>query len=269
MEKVLVLAPHETYMLRAISDYSRVSNLSFVIVGSKKIIDEISKKHMLRLKNTEIIDIPGEVEIALFAESYIEKQKIKFIILGDIPSAYHQKIINVQNELVGMVNVVDTLIKDEYIFISSGSKYNHADFEDKKKAVLQASEVMSQLGIKYINASLVYPKKKADNIESKIIKMLIKDLDIKNLNITDYKSLKEIFALKEPDINLIVMKNYDLTKMFIDSLDIFTDSKVCTLLLHNGKIIIDTYESDNYKNLFFSLFIVDKLIEKRVLSKVS
>lgn len=269
MEKVLVIAPHNSQILGAVSDYANITSLNFVLLGSKKIMDEICYNYRLNLSKCEIIDIEGEVEIALYARGYIEKNKIKYLVFGMMPYVYYQKIMNVQSKQVESLSIVDTLIKDKFIFVSSGAKHATIDFDDKKTSIIHASKIMSELGIKYVNASLVYPNKINDNIETKIIKMIIKDLDIKNLNVTDYKTIKDVFHNDNVDINLIVMKNYELSRLFLDSLDLFTDSKVCSLLLYNQLVAVDCEDCDSYDNIFFALFIIDKLSTVKMATKAS
>ena len=65
------------------------------------------------------------------------------------------------------------------------------------------------------------------------------------------------------------MKNYDSSRLFLDSLEVFTKSKVATFLLAKDIIAIDCEETSGYDNIFFSLFIMDKLLEKKIVSRAS
>ena len=269
MEKILVIAPHNQSILKAISDYSKVSDLEFVMIGSKEIINKICWENYLRIRNYELIDIEGEIEISMYAKSFIEKNIVKNIILGDIPYVYFEKIISCKEKDLEAISVVDSRLKSSYIFLSSGPKRSQVDFLDKKTSIIHASRLMNKLGIANINASIVYPKKKEDLLETKIIKMIMNELEINNLNITDYKTIKEVFNEENDGLNLILMKNYDSSRLFLDSLEVFTKSKVATFLLAKDIIAIDCEETSGYDNIFFSLFIMDKLLEKKIVSRAS
>ena len=84
MDNILVLAPYEKYILKAIDEYQNQKRLKFIIIGDKKVISGECLKLGIVLRHVEMIDISGEVEICLYAKSIIEKNDIKRIVFGDI-----------------------------------------------------------------------------------------------------------------------------------------------------------------------------------------
>lgn len=271
MDNILVLAPYEKYILKAIDEYQNQKRLKFIIIGDKKVISGECLKLGIVLRHVEMIDISGEVEICLYAKSMMEKNDIKRIVFGDIPQTYFQKIMLADSsDDIGTINIVDIANSDQYVFISSGNRSNHSDFDDKKRAIIQAHSLMSQLNIKKINACLIYPKRRNDSLESKIIKMIINDLDIKNLEILDYHELKDIFKNElygDDRINLLVMKNYDATKVFIDSVDIFMKCMISHFLVYKDVLAIDALDGDSLDNIKFALKIFDNLSSKRYIDE--
>lgn len=260
MNKILVIAPYSESILEAMYEYSLVSKLEFIVVGSKKMIKSISKDFDLKMKNCIFIDLEGEIDIALYAKEIVEKEKITNIIYGKLPYIYYQKIISAKSKQIELINIVD--LKTNYLFISGGAKYSKTEIDDCKLSISSTSKLMKKLGLEYINTSIVYPKGKTDGIEEKIIKMIIKDLNIKNLYINDFHSLKDVFK-NNHNVNLLVLKNFDQVKMLLECLAIFTNYNVCSLMIYNDIIGLDCEEVNNSKDVFFSLFIMDRLMKER------
>lgn len=110
--------------------------------------------------------------------------------------SYFNRIMDVKEEgQIGSVDVIDLPSLRHYLFISNSSRRLNVDFDDKKKAIIQAEGVIKALNIKKINAAMITNlNNKTDVLEMNIIKMLLKDDKFNNINIYDSCALASLFS---------------------------------------------------------------------------
>lgn len=271
-EKILVLAPYDKALLKAMKDAKMVYDVEYLVIGERNQIIKTCYKNNISTDGFIFYDVVGEIEICLLAKSMLEEANA--LIFGNIPYIFQQKVLGINNnDDVCSMYIADIPNLNNFLFISSGNRSKFSEFEDKKKAIIEADTLMKNLGIGKTNAVIVANNAfKSDILESKIIKMLLKDEKLNNLNIFDYYNLKEIFGedgknnIFKNEINLLIMKNYEVTKVFIDSLNVFVKCKIAYLLSSNSHLAIDASEASNYDNILFSLFIINKITKKSCMS---
>lgn len=264
--KVLVIMPYQTQILRALDDAIHLKLGTFILVGSKNRILELCFKENVQTENFKINDFRDPIEVVAFCKDLLSKEKIDFIVFGDLPSFYQSKILDMKDvNDIGNIDIIDLPFLKHFIFVSNNSKYLNVDFDDKKRAIVQGEIFMKSLNIKKINVALITNmNNKIDILEANIIKMILKDNDFDNINIFDSFNIVTLFSKENSvnifnsHINLIIMRNYEASKIFVETLSVFTNAKIANILVSEKYYAIDANQKEQ-NNILFSLMLINKL----------
>lgn len=268
---IAFIMPYETNVLKTLDNALRLNLGNYILIGDKKKIMENSFRHNIDYNRFAIYDCPEELEAIDFCYEFLRKGRCDYVAFGKIPPSYFNRIMDVKEEgQIGSVDVIDLPSLRHYLFISNSSKRLNVDFDDKKKAIIQAEGVIKALNIKKINAAMITNlNNKTDVLEMNIIKMLLKDDKFNNINIYDSCALASLFSAHSPNniyqthINLLIMRNYEAARIFIDTLRIFTEAKIASILVGGKNYAIDLSETRNGSDILFSLLILNKINKEK------
>lgn len=269
--RVLVMMPYQKILLSAIAEAAAFGMGSFILIGDKKKIIETCYNETIDRRKFEILNYPLDVEAIEYAKMMLDEKKIDFLIFGDIPEIYQLNVFGMRNPLsIGSIDVIDLLELRKFLFISNKNRNLYVDFEDKKEAILQARSFIKGLDIKKINVALLTnTNSKNEVLESNIVKMLVKENnlnDVEILGIQDFGTFLSIgnhFNIYNSGANLLIMKNYEISRVFINTLSAFTKSKIATFSVFNNHLAIDSMLLNSKENIFFSLLLLEKLYYKK------
>lgn len=264
--KVLVVYPYSDKLLNALKEAAELKLGDFILIGQKSLIIEKCYKNNMQSKNFTIYDIDNDLEVIDFCIKEFSKDYADYIIFDDFPIHYQNIILKCDKDKeIGNVDVLDLPFLRHFIFVSNYSKSHNIDFEDKKISILQAHEFMKKLGIKKTNVALITNlNNKTDVLEANIINMILKDSGIKNINIFDNFNIFNLFLkdskvnIYKNSINLLVLRNFEASRIFLDTLNAFTNTKIASFIV-GSHIAIDAKNVKDDNNIIFSLIILSKI----------
>lgn len=264
--KVLVVYPYTDKLLNALKESVELKLGSFTLVGDKSLIIEKCYKNNIQSKDFTIYDIDNDLEVIDFCINSLDDGSNDYIVFDNYPIHYQNKILKIdKNKELGNIDILDVPFLRHFIFVSNYSKNHNIDYEDKKISILQAHSFMKKLGIKKTNVALITNlNNKTDILESNIINMILKDSAIGNINIFDNFNIFNLFLkdskvnIYKNNINLLVLRNFEASRIFLDTLNAFTNTKIASFIIGNT-YAIDTKNIKDDNNIIFSLIILNKI----------
>ena len=266
--EILVLAPYEAKLLKAVSSAKKINLGDFTLIGNKKKIYETCFRNKIDCQEFEIIDCDEERDIIDFTKKYLLKE-VAYVIIGNISYYYQKQLYSIkENDDFNYINIIDFPLINHFLFVSNFSHRERVDFEDKKKSIIKAYNFMNKLGIKRANAALVTSiKTKAEVLESNIIKMILKDCNYRMINIVDSYKLYDVFEqnslvnVYKNNINLLIFKTFESSNTFLETLNVLGTCKIGSILTYNNNYIIDTADIKNEHNIIFSMLVLLKVLK--------
>ena len=270
---VLVIAPYEVKYLKTIEALEKLKYGKISIIGDYNIIDDLVKKNRIKIK-TNVINISLEEDILLYtreyAKEYIKDSTNNIILFGNISEVFIRKILNVEyrNEFNDYY-VVDMPNLRHFVFLSN-STHRHFEMEEKKKSIVSLHKFMSTLGIRKANVCLITNNSsKSDTLEFNLMRMVLSDELRKNINILKPSRLNDIFSMSnefniyDSMINMLVFKNRDMTKTFVDTLSTLSNYRVGNICEMNNQLFVNGANIKDEENIMFSLLLINKSIKSK------
>lgn len=266
--EILVLAPYEAKLLKAVSSAKKINLGDFTLVGNKKRIYETCFRNKIDCQEFEIIDCNEERDIIDFSKKYLLKE-VSYVIMGNISYYYQKQLYSIKdNDDFNYINIIDFPLINHFLFISNFSHKERVDFEDKKRSIIKAYSFMNRLGIRRANAALVTSvKTKAEVLESNIIKMILRDSNYRMINILDSYKLYDLFEqnslvnVYKNNINLLIFKTFESSNTFLETLNVLGNCKIGSVLEYNNYYVIDTNDIKNEHNIIFSMLVLLKVLK--------
>lgn len=279
--KVLVVNPYSEKVLNGLREIALLRLCEFILVGEKIEIMEKCYRNNIQSKLFTIYDIVDDMDKIDFCKKSLDEGESDYIVFDDFPEQYQYRIIRPNDKKeIGNVDILDLPFLRHFVFVSNYSKNHNIDFEEKKKSILQANEIMLKLGIKKTNAALITNlNNKTDMLEASIISMILNDSNLNNIKIFDNFNIFNLFIkeskvnIYKNNINLFVFRNYESSRIFLDTLNAFTNTKMASFLL-GDYMAIDAKALKDDNNIIFSLLILSKLYKandcnKSLISEIS
>ncbi|MDD4000474.1 MAG: hypothetical protein PHX62_06245 [Bacilli bacterium] len=269
--KVLAMMPYHKNLLAAMAEAADLRMGSYLLVGDKSKIIEICYQENINRQRFEIKNFLLDVDAIDYAKSQINENKVDYVIFDEIPEMYQLNVLGIRDSLsIGSLDVVDLPFLRNFFVISSLNRNYYVDYEDKKDAILQASKLMKDLDIRKINTALVFPKYgKNEILEANMVKMLLSENKVRDVEIRGCQDLGGLLTkegnpnIYDSGINLLIMKNYEMAKVFINTLMVSSKARVASLMLVKSKYAIAYSPIITKESLFFSLIILDKIYIKK------
>lgn len=273
---IIALAPYSAKIIKSLSGIKKIELANIIVIGNKKRFLRVCEEN--NIESTFVIhDL--EVENLIIQKAQEIYQASDLIICGEISMYYKKKLCNVlDNEEFQYLNIIDLPDLRHFLFVCNYNNYRNIDFEDKKKAILEASKFMNGIGIRKTNVAFVSnTNSKADALEANIIRMILNDTKHHDLlqyhqrviKIYDSYKLFDLFNresnlnIYRNNINLLVVKSIEVSRMFVDSLSVFGNCKVGSLLTYKDKYIIEGDELKDEENILFSTLVISRVIKNQ------
>lgn len=268
--EIIVLAPYEEKLLKAVSSAKRINLGTFTLIGNKKTIYEICFRNKIDCYKFDIIDCRNEKDIIDFTKKYLLKEAA-YVVLGNISYLYQKQLYSLKdNEDFNYISIIDLPLVDHFLFISNFPYKTRVDFNDKKNVITNTYSFMNKLGIKRTNAAIVTNvRTKADALETNIIKMNLKNENQKMINILDSYKLFDLFEknslvnIYKNNINLLVFRSFEESSTFLETLNVLGNCKIASIMLFNNNYIIDTNDIKNDHNILFSMLVLLKVLKNQ------
>ena len=168
---IIALAPYSAKIIKSLSGIKKIELANIIVIGNKKRFLRVCEEN--NIESTFVIhDL--EVENLIIQKAQEIYQASDLIICGEISMYYKKKLCNVlDNEEFQYLNIIDLPDLRHFLFVCNYNNYRNIDFEDKKKAILEASKFMNGIGIRKTNVAFVSnTNSKADALEANIIRMI-------------------------------------------------------------------------------------------------
>lgn len=273
---IIALAPYSAKIIKSLSGIKKIELANIIVIGNKKRFLRVCEEN--NIESTFVIhDL--EVENLIIQKAQEIYQASDLIICGEISMYYKKKLCNVlDNEEFQYLNIIDLPDLRHFLFVCNYNNYRNIDFEDKKKAILEASKFMNGIGIRKTNVAFVSnTNSKADALEANIIRMILNDTKHHDLlqyhqrviKIYDSYKLFDLFNresnlnIYKNNINLLVVKSIEVSRMFVDALSVFGNCKVGSLLTYKDKYIIEGDELKDEENILFSTLVISRVIKNQ------
>lgn len=273
---IIALAPYSAKIIKSLSGIKKIELANIIIIGNKKRFLRVCEEN--NIESTFVIhDL--EVENLIIQKAQEIYQASDLIICGEISMYYKKKLCNVlDNEEFQYLNIIDLPDLRHFLFVCNYNNYRNIDFEDKKKAILEASKFMNGIGIRKTNVAFVSnTNSKADALEANIIRMILNDTKHHDLlqyhqrviKIYDSYKLFDLFNresnlnIYRNNINLLVVKSIEVSRMLVDVLSVFGSCKVGSLLTYKDKYIIEGDDLKDEENILFSTLVISRVIKNQ------
>jgi len=249
LNKILVIAPYNVDLLKALVNAVVSKIADIIVVGEKNKIVEICFLNNINYHLFDtIIDQKFPIDICYAANIQIKRNAIKTIVFGDFPADLQHNIAIAPYE----IDIIDIPRFKHLLFTCINTEAEYIGYEEKKEAVVIASGFMRDLKINFCAVGLVCSNaNKTSNIERNVIKMT-PDLDV---DLIDIIEPKDIFEKKH---NLLIFNSYDANRIFLETLVNNDEVKCAKVKKASSKYLIDA-KGLRLKDIFFSIFITNKL----------
>lgn len=262
--KIVVVAPYKTKVLKSIEALEKIKLGEVLLIGSLDSINQVIIKEKIKIKS-KIIDTSNN-DLVKTVKDNIDNDTL--LVFDDVEEITLKQILESNKNVSDEINyfyTIDIPDNKNYIFVSNYSKKRTLDFDDKKKAIASIFDFMNYLGIKKSNVALITDKlSKTDILEVNLIKMILKEDVLKNVNVNSPCRLDELFNkeyynnIYQNNINLLVFKNYDITQTFINTLSLFSNNKIASICKYQKNIYIDCVNQHDERNILFSIILGSK-----------
>ena len=262
---VLVIAPYEVKYLKTIEALEKLNYGKISIIGDYNIIDDLVKKNRINLK-TNVINISGEEDILTYSKQYLDS----IILFGNVSDSFIRKFLNVEYKKdINDYYVIDMPNLRHFVFLSNSS-YKHFEIEEKKRSIISLHKFMTTLGIRKANVCLLTnDNSKSDALEFNLMRMVLSEDLRKNIIIHKPSRLNDIFSIYSDFniyntmINMLVFKNYDITKTYVDTLTTLSNYRVGNICETKKRLFINGNNIKDEENIMFSLLLINKSINSK------
>lgn len=270
------IAPYEDKYLRTCENLERIDYCDVTLLGDyDKINDTLCKMHMDT--NIRIIDLKSEDNIL----NYLKTKDLKttIIILGCVSETFSLKLF--QDRMVKDGKVYSLSINEMFVidipklkhFIFVGNAYGNKNYEmiDKRKNMLLLYKFMRKLGVSKANVTLIKNDwRNNDTLEYSLIKMILNDNLNKSINIMNPCRISDLFNISNKhnifssNVNVLMFKNSDITKTFIELLQLFTNFRIGNICEYNDLFFIDGSKAKDEENIIFSILLISKCLKEKL-----
>lgn len=280
--QILVINPYQENLLLALSEVVDQQIGTFLLIGNKDLILENLYQYRLDVKNFVIYDFNEKIDLLDFCKEIIKIQKIDYVIFGEVNDDFKKALLELNSLLdLGTIDVIDFPFLRHYLFTSSYSENHQPDYEEKKNSIIIAHDFMRNLDINVINAVMISNViRKLDVLELNLVRMILKENGYFDTNLLKYMDINDLFSKGSGDniynakVNLMILRNYDTQKLFIDTINQFSMAKTtCIKVVHQREninldvielplvnYIIDTSYLDDASSIVFAMTVLYKII---------
>ena len=278
-KRILIVCPYDRKTLHICEAIGKLSlelktknskiEKQIVIVGKKdKITNNLRELNLdNRLEKhieEKIIDKANDEDLVYYINQIMDEDTI--IVIGEVNNYVRIKI-GLDDEVYSH-HVIDFPELRHFVFVSSSINGRYKA-EEKKNQILSINRFMNSLGINKIRIAFIVDEvSKGDFLEINLMRMILKDALGKNVSLMNPCNLNKIFDdnyydnIYDKKINLLVFKNNDITASFLDTLNIFSNSRICTVDICNNvknRIFIDSRKQKDEQSIMFALLISKKI----------
>ncbi len=243
---VVVIAPYDKNMLKAIFNAMVIDLINIVVVGAKTQIVSLCQSIHLNANLLEIVDCSEEKNINNEVQKILNEQNVQGIVYGHYENLVAEKILKPEFE----VEILNFTICKQLLFIANCYQGDNNKITDKKDFILETKKVMNDLMIYNHTIGLVTEdKNKVMEMEKKVLKKTLCNCKI------DIISTKQIFKGKH---NLIVFKNNDASTIFTETAKMSMQVKSIKIKKASNYYLVDAFEKD-FKDIFFAFILLSKI----------
>lgn len=285
-KKILILCPYDKKTLLVCEAIGKLSlelrlknsklGKQIIIVGERDRIANCLKELNLNsnLENhilEKVIDKPNDEDLVCFVNQIIDEDTIT--VIGEVDSYVRVKI-GLDDEIFSH-HLIDFQELRHFVFVSSSINGRYKA-EEKKNQILSINNFMNSLGINKVKIAFIVDElSKGDFLEINLMRMILKESLGKNVTLMNPCNLNKLFDesyydnIYDKKINLLVFKNDDITSSFLDTLNIFSNSRICTIdesrnsnLINSAninRIFIDSKKQKDEQSIMFALLIAKKI----------
>lgn len=266
---VFIVCPYEEKYLRTCENLERINFCEISIIGDYEKINRIACDKRIKIKS-RIIDIKSEECIVNYLKT--KDKKTSIIVIGLINESYQKQIVNnTAKELpLNSFYVIDIPKLRHFIFVNTASNNRTYEMTEKRKGMISLHKFMKLLGIYKANVALITSDtKKMESIEYNLIKMILKENLNKQISFINPCKISDVFNLNskynifESNINVLMFKNTDVAKTFIELLTLFTSYRIGIINEYNGNYYIDGCKIKDEENIIFTILLISKCINSR------
>lgn len=265
---VIIVCPYEEKYLRTCENLERINFCEINIIGDYEKINKLSCDKRVKIKS-RIVDIKTEECIVNYLKTKDKKKTI--VIFGVFPEIYQKQIMNDGIKVLpqNTFYVIDIPKLRHFIFINTSNNHTY-EISEKRKGMITLYKFMQLLGINKANVALITnDTKKMESIEYNLIKMILKENLNKQISfinpckITDIFNLNSRYNIFESSINVLMFKNADVTKTFVELLQLFTPYRIGVVNEYNGSYYIDGCKIKDEENVIFTILLISKCINTK------
>lgn len=270
------IAPYEEKYLKTCENLERINYCDVALLGDyDKINSALCKLHMNI--NLRIIDIKEEDAILNYLKS--KDLKTTIIILGCVSDTFSVKLLQdriVKNGKVYMPSLNEIFVIDipklkHFIFVGNACGNKNYEMIDKRKNMLLLYKFMRRLGVNKANVSLIKnDNRNNDTLEYSLIKMILNDNLNKSINILNPCRISDLFNISSKynifssNVNVLMFKNSDVTRTFIELLQLFTNFRIGNVCEYDDLFFIDGAKAKDEENMIFSILLISKCLKEKL-----
>lgn len=261
------MMPYQKNLLSAIGDASAFGLGKFFLIGDKKRIVETCYVNSIDFRRLEILNFPLDMEAVEYAKRMVEEKRFDFYVFGDVPEVYQLNVFGMRNPLaIGSIDIIELPGMRSPVFISNRNRHLYVDFEEKMEAIMQARLLLKTLGAKRINVvMLTNGYSKNEVLDGNIAKMLLQEKKLSDVEILGIQDLSGFFTITTKfniftsGANLLIFKNYEISRVFLSTLSAFTSAKIATFSVFNKHLAVDAKLLNSQENILFTLLTLERL----------
>lgn len=263
---VYMIFPYQEKYLRMCESLEKINYCEINILGDFEKINKIIKDKKIKL-NSKITDI--KTEDTLINYMNLKKTKKSILVFGDIDEFYQKQIIKKDkiDQSVNHIYVLDIPKLKHFIFVNTTYTNRNYDMTEKRRSMTSLYRYMNLLGITKANVALITSDtRKMETIEYSLIKMILKEKlnnSISFLNpcrISDLFDIYSKYNIFTSNINVMMFKNADVTKLFIELLQLFTTYRIGVICELNDTYYIDAKKIKDEENIIFTILLISKCL---------
>ncbi len=275
--RLVVAAAADLHVIEAVGDAVKNNIVIPILVGNKKIIEEIAQKTGLDLKNIEIVDEQDDIKACETAVKYIRDNKADILMKGLVATAILLKAVLDKENGLRKNSILShfTLIESPYyhkLFGITDAAMNIApELQDKVSIINNAVDVVRGIGIKNPKVAILGPvelvnPKIESTVHADIIAQMNKRGEIKNCIIggplaLDNAISKEACKIKKiesevgGDADILVAPELNAGNILYKSLSFLGGAKTAAVVVGAKCPIVLTSRADSEFSKLYSIIL--------------
>lgn len=280
-KKAIISAANDSHVLEAVKKAKEENIIVPILVGEKDKIESIAAEINFDLKDVEIVDIKGEVNIAKKSVELMHEDKADILIKGLINTAVILKwVLNKDynlntGKILSHVALMEIPGRDKLLILSDAALNISPDLDQKVGITENAINLSRKLGYEKPKVAIISSNEKvSEKLTSSVDAAIIAKMGDRNsfgsciidgplaLDIAISKEALDTKGITSPvdgDADILILPNIDAANVLYKSLIYFANAETAGVIVGSRKPVVVTSRADSAISKLYSIALASLL----------